>query len=152
MWEGAEKSKPPGPHFEEEVVAALCLLTVAEQGVVMSPCWSVEQSLMLHGPYPWCHVGQRNGDPMRNVRGECQMSPGFGNRGRDPGPLTPTPGSPYMVSRAPPTHWLWWDWLGTRIGVVMRWEKDHVIVGAERHELQTPKHHDGAEVKWVKSV
>ena len=49
--EGTEKLKPPGPPFEVEVGAALCPLIGAEQGVAMSPFWSVEQSLMLHGSY-----------------------------------------------------------------------------------------------------
>jgi len=49
-------------------------------------------------------------------------------------------------------HWLWWNWLGTGLGVVTRREEDHVIAGAKRHELQTPKHHDGVETERAKSV
>jgi len=50
-WEGAEKSKLSGPSFEEEVGVVLCPSIGAEQGVVVSLCWFVEQNLMLHGPY-----------------------------------------------------------------------------------------------------
>ena len=49
-------------------------------------------------------------------------------------------------------HRLWRDWLETRLSIVMRWEEDHVIARAKRHELQTPKHHDGVEAKWAKLV
>ena len=69
MWEGAEKSKPSGPPFEEEEGAALCPSIGAEQGVVMSPCWSMEQSLTLHGPFPWRHVDQRNGQSSEEYAG-----------------------------------------------------------------------------------
>ena len=47
---GPEKLKPLCPRFEVEVGAALCPLTA------MSPCWPVEQSLMLHASYLWRHV------------------------------------------------------------------------------------------------
>ena len=49
--EGDEKSRPPGPSSEEEAGAVLCPLTGAEQEVAKSPCWSVGQSLLLHGPF-----------------------------------------------------------------------------------------------------
>ena len=49
--EGDEKSRPPGPSLEEGAGAALCPLIGAEQEVVMIPCWSVERSLMLRGPF-----------------------------------------------------------------------------------------------------
>jgi len=38
------------------------------------------------------------------------------------------------------------------LSIVTRWEEDHVIARAKRHELQTPEHHDGAEAKWAKSI
>jgi len=92
------------------------------------------------------------GDLMRNVWGESRTSPGFSGGVRDLGPLTPAPGSPYMVSRAPPTHRLGRERLGMRLSIITRREEDLVIAGAKRHELQTPKHHDGPKVKWVKSI
>jgi len=49
---GDEKSRPPGSSFEEEVGAVLCPLIGAELEVAKSPCWPVEQSLMLHEPFP----------------------------------------------------------------------------------------------------
>jgi len=91
-------------------------------------------------------------DLMRNMRGEGRTDPRLSGRVRDPRPLTPPSGTPRMVSRAPPTHQLRWDRLGARLGVTTWWEEDHVIAGAERHELCTPKHHDGAEAEWVESV
>jgi len=48
---GDEESRPPGPSSEEGVGAVLCPLTGAEQEVAKSLCWSVERSLMLHGPF-----------------------------------------------------------------------------------------------------
>jgi len=52
LWmEDDEKSRPPGPSSEEGVGAVLCPLTRAEQEVAMIPCWSVERSLMLRGPF-----------------------------------------------------------------------------------------------------
>jgi hypothetical protein len=39
-----------------------------------------------------------------------------------------------------------------RLNIVTRWEEDHVIAGAKRHELETPEHYDGVEAKWVKIV
>jgi len=39
----------------------LCPSIRAVQEVVKSPCRSVEQSLMLHEPFPWRLVGQKNG-------------------------------------------------------------------------------------------
>ena len=41
------------------------------------------------------------------------------------------------MPRAPPTHRLRWDRLGTGLGVVMRQEEDHVIAEAKRQELLT---------------
>jgi hypothetical protein len=55
------KLKPLGPPFGREVEAVPCPLIEAEQGVEMSPRWSVEQSLMLHRSFLWCRMGQRNG-------------------------------------------------------------------------------------------
>ena len=52
MGGGDEKSRPPGSSSEEEVGAVLCPLIVAEQEVTKSPCWSMEQSSMLHEPFP----------------------------------------------------------------------------------------------------
>jgi len=92
------------------------------------------------------------GDLVRNMRGEGRTGPRLSGRIRDPGSLTPPPGSPSMMSRAPPTHWLWWDRLGARLDIITWREEDHVTAKAERHELQTPEHHDGATAKWVKSV
>ena len=80
------------------------------------------------------------------------MGPCLGGWVREPRLLTPPPGTPCMVPRAPPAHWLRWDRLGVRLGVTTWWEVDHVIAEAKRHELQTPKHHDGTETKWVESV
>ena len=39
-----------------------------------------------------------------------------------------------------------------RLCIITRREEDHVVAGAKGHELQTPKPHDGAEAKWVKTV
>jgi len=41
--------------------------------------------------------------------------------------------------------------LKTRLSIITRWEEDHVVAEAKRHELQTPKPHDGAEAKWAKT-
>ena len=49
--EGDEKLRAPGPSLEEGVGAALCPSIEAEQEVVMIPCWSVEWSLVLRGPF-----------------------------------------------------------------------------------------------------
>jgi len=89
---------------------------------------------------------------VRNMRGEGRTDPGLSSRVRNPGPLAPPPGAPRMASRAAPTRRLWWDRLGVRLDVTMWWEEDHVIAGAEGHELQTPERHDGATAEWVKSV
>ena len=92
------------------------------------------------------------GDLMRNMLGEGLERPGLKNGVRDPGPLSPTLGSPCMVSRASPMHRLGRGKLRTRLDVISRWEEDHVIARAKGHELQTPKPHDGVEAKWVKIV
>jgi len=92
------------------------------------------------------------GDLVRDMRGEGRIGPCLGGRVRDARPLSPTSGSPCMMPQAPPTPRLRWDRLETRLGVVTRWEEDHVVAGAKRHELQTPKHHDGAKAEWAKSV
>ena len=102
---GHREVEAPGPSFEEEVGAGLCPLTGAVQGVVTSPCWSVEQSLTLHEPFLWRHGGV--GNLVRNMRGEGWPGPGLGGGVKDAGPLTPPPGTPCMMPRAPPTHWLW---------------------------------------------
>jgi hypothetical protein len=39
-----------------------------------------------------------------------------------------------------------------RLSFITRREEDYVIARAKRHELQTPKPHDGAEVKWAKTI
>jgi len=91
------------------------------------------------------------GDLVRDMRVEGRTGPRLGGRVRDSRPLKPAPGSPCMMPRAPPTHWLWWDRLRAGLGVVTWW-KDHVIARAKRHELQTPKHHYGAEAEWAESV
>jgi hypothetical protein len=52
LWmEGDEKWRPLDPSSEEGAGAVLCPLTGAEQEVTTIPCWSVEWSLMLHGPF-----------------------------------------------------------------------------------------------------
>ena len=91
-------------------------------------------------------------DPVWDVQGEGRTGPFLGGSVRDPGPLTPSPGSPRMMPRAPPAHWLWWDRLGAKLGIVTWWKEDHVIAGAKRHELQTPKHHDSAEAERAESI
>jgi len=103
-------------------------------------------------PSPSTSWARRMGDLVRDMRGEGRTGPCLGGRVRDSRPPTPAPGSPYMMPRAPPTHWLWWDRLGIGFGVVIGWKEDHVIARAKRHELQTPEHHDGAEAEWAKFV
>jgi len=49
--EGDEKSRSPGPSSQEEVGAMLCPLTGAEKEVAKPPCWSMERSSTLHGPF-----------------------------------------------------------------------------------------------------
>jgi len=49
--EGDEKSRPSGSSSEEEVGAVLCSLAGAKQEVAKPPCWSVEWSSTLHGPF-----------------------------------------------------------------------------------------------------
>jgi len=112
--EDDEKSRPPGPSSEEEVGAVLCPLIGAEQEVAKFPCWFVVRSLMLHEPFPWRLAGQRNG---RFDEGYAGGGPD-GSRVRDPRPLTPSPGSPCVMPRVSPTHWVWWDRLGARLGIV----------------------------------
>jgi len=97
-------------------------------------------------------MSQRHGPSDEKHVGEILGCPALGNGVRDPGPQSPTPGSPCMMSRVSPAYQLGQERLRTRLSVITRWEKDHVVAGAERHELQTPKPHDGAEAKRAKTI
>jgi len=72
---------------------------------------------------------------MTNVRGEGLERSGPSNRVRDPRALSPTLGSPYMMSRASLGYRLGRERLRTRLNGIMRREEDHVIIRAKRHEL-----------------
>ena len=92
------------------------------------------------------------GDLMRDMRGVNLGCPTPSSEVGVPRPLLPLSGTPSMMSQASPVHRLGRERLRMGLGVITWREEVHVIAGAKRHELQTPKHNDSAGVKPAKTI
>jgi len=84
----------------------LCSSTGVDQGVAVSPCWSMEQSLMLHGSFAWRYVVQRNGQSGEEHAGRGPDEPWPRRQDQRCWTSDARAGPPCMMPRAPPMHWL----------------------------------------------